>query len=80
VRVGEVRALGHEDDVAEEREGRAEPDGGAVDAGDDRLLALEKGGDDALRVQARARPFVRALEHALEPLEVAARAFMSSPG
>ena len=36
VRVGEVRALGHEHDVGQRDEAAAEPDGGAVHRGDDR--------------------------------------------
>ena len=73
VRIRDGRGVGHEDDVAEQRDRRAESHRRTVQRGDDRHLDVEQVPDDLLAVAAHGFELLEPLELG-EPREVAAGA------
>ena len=69
MRVGERRRLGHEDHIAEQRDGRPQADGGTVQGRDDRELHVEEVVEELARVAAQRLELAQVLEPR-EPGEV----------
>ena len=72
VRVGEVRRLGHVDDVGERDHAAAEADRGTVDRGDDRDAAPDHVEHELAALGDHVVPQRAVLRHAVEQVEVAA--------
>jgi hypothetical protein len=74
MRVADLCRLIRDDHIAEERDRRAKPGGGAIHPAEDRLLHLEQRYHDLLGVPADGAEALRLRDLFLEPVEIPARA------